>query len=202
MPTGDTALFMDFGSWPVWAGALLIFLARVADVSLGTLRISFISRGEKNLAPLIGFVEMLIWLFAIGQIVQNLTNLAYYFAYAGGFATGIFVGLRIEERIALGQRMIRTITEEDTGALLSALRSAGFGVTSVQAAGGFGDVRVIFSIVKRAEVAQYMELIEAHHPDAFTSVEEVRFVRQGHFRAAPGGPSGLPGGTIFGLWRK
>jgi uncharacterized protein YebE (UPF0316 family) len=194
-------LFIDFGTWPVWAGAALIFFARVADVSLGTLRISFISRGEKNLAPLIGFVEMLIWLLAISQLVQNLTNVAYYLAYAGGFATGVFAGLRIEERLALGRRMIRTITEEDTGSLVAALRAAEFGVTSVRGAGGSGDVNVIFSVVKRSDVSQYMDIVEAHHPEAFTSIEEVRAVHQGVFRPSRS-PFSTAGRAVFPLWRK
>ena len=190
---------MDFGAWPLWAGAALIFLARVADVSLGTLRISFISRGEKRLAPVIGFFEMLIWLFAISQLVQNLTNPAYYLAYAGGFATGVFAGLQLEERIALGRRMIRTVTEHDTTDLLAALRAAGFGVTSVRGAGGSGDVSVIFSVVKRADVEQYMSIVEAHHPEAFTSIEEVRSVHQGVIRASR---SPFGGRAVFPIWRK
>jgi len=192
---------IDFGAWPVWAGAALIFLARVGDVTLGTLRISFISRGEKTLAPLIAFVEMLIWLFAISQLFQNLTNLAYYFAYAGGFATGVFVGLRIEDRIALGQRMIRTITEQDTAELQAALRAAGFGVTSVRGTGGSGDVSLVFSVVKRSEVAQYMDIVDARHPEAFISVEEVRSVHQGVFRPKRS-PFGAGAQAIFPLWRK
>ena len=180
---------------------MLIFLARVTDVTLGTLRIVFISRGEKNLAPVIGFVEMCIWLFAISQVVQNLNNVAYYLAYAGGFATGVFVGLRIESRIALGQRIIRTVTERDATELLSALRSAGFGVTSVRGAGGSGDVSVVFSVVKRAEVGQYMHVVDAHHPEAFVSVEEVRSVHQGVFRPSRS-PFGLAGRAVFPFLRK
>lgn len=191
---------LDFGAWPIWAGATLIFVARVSDVTLGTLRISFIARGEKTLAPLIGFVEMLIWLFAISQLVQNLTNIAYYMAYAGGFATGVFAGLRLEDRIALGERIVRTVSEEDTSELITALRSAGFGVTSVRGAGGSGDVNVIFSVVKRPEVRHYMEVLEAHLPTAFTSIEEVRTVHQGVFRTSPAFVSGRR--TVFPLWRK
>lgn len=172
----------EFGEWPVWAGALLIFSARVTDVTLGTLRIAFISRGEKSLAPIIAFFEMMIWLFAIGTLVQNLTNLAYYIAYAGGFATGVFTGLRIEDRIALGSRMIRTITQKDATELSDALRDAGWGVTSVRAAGHSGEVNLIFSVLKRADVGAYMALVEKHHPDAFSSIEEVRSIRRGVYR--------------------
>ena len=81
---------------------ILIFIARVCDVSIGTMRIIFISRGAKILAPLLGFFEILIWLVAIGKVMQNLDNIACYVAYAGGFATGNFVGIRIEEKLAMG----------------------------------------------------------------------------------------------------
>lgn len=191
----------DFGEWPVWAGALLIFSARVTDVTLGTLRISFISRGEKSLAPIVAFFEMLIWLFAISQIFQNVTNLAYYVAYAGGFATGVFTGLRLEDRIALGSRMIQTITQEDASELLRGLRDEGFGVTSLRAAGASGDVNVIFSVIKRVDVPRYMSIVRRHHPQAFASVEDVRSVQKGVL----GGrrpPLSFGGVGSFLLWKK
>jgi uncharacterized protein YebE (UPF0316 family) len=179
-------MIIDFGEWPLWAGALLIFSARVADVSLGTLRIAFISKGEKSLAPLIGFVEMLIWLVAISQIMQNLNNAAYYLAYAGGFSTGIFCGLRLEERIALGSRFVRTVTGLDVHDLIDALRAAGFGVTAVGAEGHSGQVKILFSVVKRPDVPHYMAIVAKHHPEAFSTVEEVRSVERGVFRAGTG----------------
>ena len=175
-------MILQFGDWSIWAGAALIFLARVIDVTLGTLRISFISKGEKAVAPLIGFFEILIWLFAISQVIQNMNNVVYYFAYAGGFAGGVFTGLQIEDRMALGSRMIRTITREDARGLLDALRSAGYGVTSLRAQGASGDVDIIFSVVQRSEIEQYMALVEEHNPRAFSSIEDVRTVRQGVFR--------------------
>jgi uncharacterized protein YebE (UPF0316 family) len=191
----------DFAQWPVWAGALLIFFARIADVSLGTIRIAFISRGEKNLAPLIGFVEMSIWLFAISQIVQNLNNFAYYMAYAGGFAMGVFTGLRIEDRLALGSRMIRTVSRKDASGLLDALRGAGFGVTSVSAAGGSGDVHLFFSVMKRSEVRHYLSIVDQHHPDAFSSIEEVRSVERGVFRVSKP-PLSFGGLRSLLLWKR
>ncbi len=192
---------LEFGDWPVWAGALLIFFARVTDVSLGTLRIAFISRGEKTLAPIIGFFEMLIWLLAIGAIVRDLTNLAYYIAYAGGFATGVFTGLRIEDRIALGSRMIRTITGEDATGLTAALRAHGWGVTAVRAAGASGEVNLIFSVIKRADVPQYMQMVRTHHPEAFSSIEDVRSVEKGVLRPRKP-PLGFGGRGSFLLWKR
>jgi uncharacterized protein YebE (UPF0316 family) len=76
---------------------LMIFFARVCDVSLGTVRIIFISKGIRYLAPFVGFFEILIWLLAISQIIQNLTNRYYYIFYAGGFACGTFAGIIIDE---------------------------------------------------------------------------------------------------------
>jgi uncharacterized protein YebE (UPF0316 family) len=194
-------LAFDIGEWPLWAGALLIFFARVTDVTLGTLRISFISRGEKSLAPIVAYFEMMVWLFAISQIFQNLTNVAYYVAYAGGFAMGVFTGLRVEDRIALGSRMIRTITQEDASELTRSLRNEGFGVTSLRAAGASGDVNVIFSVIKRADVPRYMYIIRQHHPEAFASVEDVRSVQRGVVGVRRP-PLSFGGAGSFLLWKK
>jgi len=101
---------------------ILIFFARVGDVSLGTIRIIFISKGIKYLAPLIGFFEILIWLVAISQIMQNLTNIYYYIFYAGGFATGNLVGIIIEEKLSIGTVAIRIITRKDAEELTNALK--------------------------------------------------------------------------------
>lgn len=171
------------GEWPIWVGATLIFLARVCDVTMGTLRISFISKGEKTIAPLFAFLEMSIWLFAITQIVQNLTNVAYYLAFAGGFGTGVFTGMLVEERLAIGSRVIRVITRKNADELIEALRAAGFGVTSVDAVGNSGSVHLLFSVVKRVHIPQYVDLVHQHNPNAFYSIEDIRFVNQGIFRS-------------------
>ena len=71
---------------------VMVFFARVADVTLGTMRIIFISRGKRNLAPLLGFVEVFIWITIVSQIVSNAHNLLAYLAYAAGFATGSLPG--------------------------------------------------------------------------------------------------------------
>ena len=160
---------------------LLIFIARVADVSLGTVRVIFIARGLKYLAPIVGFFEIIIWLLAIGQIMQNLSNPLCYIAYAGGFATGNYVGIWIAEKLSLGVVLIRVITSKDASELLEYLKSAKYGVTSVDAQGSAGKVQVVFTIVPRREVTGVVNLIKQFNPKAFYTIEEVGFVEEGIF---------------------
>jgi uncharacterized protein YebE (UPF0316 family) len=160
---------------------LLIFIARVADVSLGTVRVIFIARGMKYLAPIVGFFEILIWLLAIGQIMQNLSSPLCYIAYASGFAMGNYVGIWIAEKLSLGVVLIRVITNKDALELLEYLRSADYGVTSVDAHGSEGKVQVVFTIVPRREVAGVVNLIKQFNPKAFYTIEEVGFVEEGIF---------------------
>lgn len=159
----------------------LIFLARICDVTLGTVRLIFVSRGFKYLAPVAGFFEVLIWILAIGQIMQNLSNWICYLAYAGGFATGNYVGMRVAEKLSLGIVLIRIITQRGAHALLDRLRKSDYGVTSLDGEGAAGPVQVIFTIVPRREVGAVVELVKAYNPKAFYSIEEVGFVEKGVF---------------------
>lgn len=160
---------------------LLIVLARIGDVSLGTIRIITISRGYKSIAPLLGFFEVLIWLLAIRQIMQNLTNIFYYIVYSGGFAAGTFVGMYIEEKLAMGILSIRIITRKDVSELINLLKSANYGVTSVDAQGATGPVHVIYTIVKRGDGQKVVGIINKFNPKAFYLVEDVRSAREGIF---------------------
>lgn len=160
---------------------LLIFLARICDVTIGTIRIIFVSRGAKILAPLLGFFEVLIWLIAIGKVMQNLDNWLCYVAYAGGFGAGNFVGIHIEERIAIGTLIIRIITRKDAFELINALNTVGYGVTSIPAHGKSGEVHVVYTIIKRSDLEDVTGIIKKFNPKAFYSIEDVRFVKEGIF---------------------
>lgn len=159
----------------------LIFLARVADVTLGTVRVIFITREMKFMAPLVGFVEILIWLMAIGQIMRNLSSPICYVAYAAGFATGNFVGISIAERLSLGVVMIRVVTAQDALPLVERLKAQNYGVTSIDGHGTSGQVKVVFTVVPRREVPSVVSLIKRFSPEAFYSIEEVNFVEKGIF---------------------
>lgn len=166
----------------IWAVTpLLIFFARVCDVTIGTIRIISLSRGRRFLAPILGFFEVLIWLMAIREIFENTHHVAAFIAYAAGFAAGNFIGLMIEDKIALGHLAVRVITPEDSTDLIRALREAQFGVTSVAAQGQSGAVQLIFMIIERREYERVMEMIGNRHPRAFVSVSDVRSASEGVF---------------------
>jgi uncharacterized protein YebE (UPF0316 family) len=173
--------FMDSDLFRWVVLPLLIVLARVIDVSIGTIRIVFVSRGHKIIAPILGFFEVLIWLLAIGQIMRNLSNFMCYIAYGTGFALGTYMGLLIEEKLALGVLLVRIITQKDAGNLLEALRQANYGVTSVPAFGTSGKVDVIFTVIKRSAVDNVLKIINRFNPRAFYSIENVKEVREGIF---------------------
>ena len=160
---------------------LLIFCARIMDVSIGTIRIMLIARGRKLLVPLLGFFEVLIWLLAVRQILNNLDNIATYIGFAGGFATGNYIGMIIEEKLAMGSLVIRVITSKDSSELLRHLNQAGYGVTCVDAQGATGKVNIIFTIVNRRDYLKVIHIINRFNPKAFYSVEDVRSVCEGVF---------------------
>ncbi|MBR8537430.1 DUF2179 domain-containing protein [Carboxylicivirga sediminis] len=161
---------------------LLIFLSRVADVTIGTLRIVFISKGLKLLAPILGFFEILIWLLAMSKVFQNLDNWLYFIAYAGGFAMGNFVGLKIEERLALGYVNIRITTQKPGTELIQNLSDAGYGVTYMNAYGSKGHVNIIYCVLKRKDITEVTQIIKKFNPKAFYTVEDIRLANSGVFR--------------------
>jgi uncharacterized protein YebE (UPF0316 family) len=167
----------DYYNWVLFP--LLIFFARVCDVSLGTLRSVLAAKGYKTIVPFIGFFEVLIWLAAIGQIFQNLNNnLLFYFAWASGYATGSYVGLLLEEKLALGIQVVRIITNQSCEHLMAALNQGGYGLTVVDAQGARGPVKILFSTVRRKNVKKVIELINKYNPNSFYSIEDVKTATQ------------------------
>ncbi|MGE5279485.1 MAG: DUF2179 domain-containing protein [Deltaproteobacteria bacterium] len=166
------------GIFPLYVLPLLIFLARVTDVSMDTMRIIFIARGRKAIAPVLGFIQVLIWLMAIRQIFLNLSNPVCYVAYAAGFATGTWVGILLEEKLAIGVQVVRIITRKDATELLEFLSSRGYGVTHVDGHGATGHVSIIYTIVRRQEVRRLIEAVTRFNPRAFYTVEDIRSMNE------------------------
>jgi len=193
---------MSSGEVPlhIWIGLpLLVFVARVIDVTLGTLRIIFIARGKKYLAPLLGFVEVFIWIAVVAQIVRGVNDLVTYLAYAAGFAAGNYIGIYIEDRLALGAQVIRIIIPVGAEQLISHLHEAGYGVTQVDGQGSHGQVKLIYTVVKRKDIPIVLEIIHQTHPHAFLSIEDVRSTQEGIF---PARLTATREGTFFGRKSK
>ena len=155
---------------------IMIFFMRIIDVSIGTIRIIYVSRGNKFVAPVLGFFEVLVWVIAITNIMQHLSNWLAYIAWAAGFASGNFIGMLIEEKLAVGVSLIRVITKKELGGLSQALSDEGFGTTSIDAHGSEDDVNMIYIIVKRKENQKAINLIKQFNPNAFYTIEDIRYV--------------------------
>ncbi|MDA3942327.1 MAG: DUF2179 domain-containing protein [Bacteroidetes bacterium] len=173
---------VDVYNWVVLP--LIIAVARIMDVTVGTIRLIFVSRGYKYLAPSLGFIEVIIWLLAIGQIMQQLDNFMSYIGYGVGFAMGNYIGIILVEKMTIGTVVIRIIPKKDTSELVSHLREAGYGVTSVDATGKSGAVNMLFSIIKRKDLRDALRIINTHNPHAFYTIEEVQRVNEGYFKVS------------------
>jgi len=164
-------------------GALLIFVLRIGDMSLDTIRVLFVVRGRKGLAWVLGFFQALIFVVAISSVLSNLNNLFNVLGYAAGFATGNVVGMLIEERMALGHIHLTIYSSTRGAAVAEALRKDGFGVTEVAGRGKDGTVSVLHCSVLRKKVDAVETIVLEEDPSAFITTSDVRQVRRGFWRA-------------------
>jgi uncharacterized protein YebE (UPF0316 family) len=185
----------DIFAWMVLP--LLIFLARICDVSLDTLRLIFVAKGIRKVAPILGFFEVIIWLLAVSQIMKHLDNVICYIAYGVGFAMGNYIGMILEEKISIGSVIIRVFPRSDSGNLVNTLRAQNYGITVVDAEGSHGKVKIIFSVVKRENITGFISIINEYNPQAFYTVEDVRSVNEGVFRH-----DRKPFSVTFGLLKR
>ena len=169
----------DYYSWILLP--IIIFFSRVGDVTLGTLRHVLTSRGHKNISPILGFFEVLIWIIVVSQVMKQANNFACYIAWASGFAMGNYVGLLIEERIALGLQIIRIISHEDCSEMIAQLQKENHGITVIDAQGAKGPVKVILTVAKRTNIEQIIHIVVKYNPEAFYSIEDIRDVNKGVF---------------------
>ncbi len=151
-------------------------MARVVDVSLDTIRVIMVAKGYRNLAPFIGFCQVLIWIITITRILTHLGVWTTYVGYAGGFALGTYVGMKIEGKLALGYEMIRVITGADASELINELTDRGYHITFVEGMGKDGKVGILFIVDRRRVIKEIIGTIRQMNPHAFYSIEDVRFV--------------------------
>jgi uncharacterized protein YebE (UPF0316 family) len=160
-------------------GALLIFGCRIVDVSCDTLRVLFAIRGKRGVAAALGFVQALVWIFAVGNAVKHLDSPLHILGYAGGYATGTFVGITIERMLAYGLAQLRIVSAHGGVEIAEALRDCGFGVTEFAGFGRQGSVEVVSTIVQRSHVAEVMRIVDRYDASAFVTTEEPQILRGG-----------------------
>ena len=153
---------------------LAIMCSRVVDVSIGTVRMIMVIRGRRYTAAVLGFFEVTVWLLAITGIIAHVDSVLSYLAYGIGFATGNIVGLYIEQKMAVGQQLVRFISSEEGENISRVLRSQGFGVTEFSGSGREGPVLLGFVITARKKVSELMNIIISVDPKAVVTIEDVR----------------------------
>ena len=153
---------------------LLIFLARICDVSINTIRIIYMLGGRRFTATLLGFFEAFIWLLVIREIFKHLDNWLCYVAYPAGFACGIFVGMIIEEKIAYGKVIVRIITRKDVSQLIQYLNLQHFRFTKVNAEGPDGNETLVFTVLERERLDDLLNKLKELIPTAFYTIEKVK----------------------------
>ena len=171
---------------------IFIFIGRICDVTLGTLRIIFVSKGKKGIAPFIGFFEVFIWIVIISQILARANDLVAYLSYAGGYATGTYVGMLIESKLAFGVLLYRVYTNENGSLLVAKLNQSGFGATLMHGSGSIGKVDVIETVIDRKQMKKIESVIRNFDDHAFYVTEDVRTAQNGIFPKTA---------SIFQRWR-
>jgi uncharacterized protein YebE (UPF0316 family) len=145
------------------------------------MRIVFVSKGKKNIAPFLGFFELLIWIIVINEVFKTADSIVCYFAYAGGYAAGNFIGMNIEERLAIGTQLIKVFSSNDVSPLQKLLNEAGFGTTVVEGDGSAGKVKILYTVINRKTSTQARKILMEFDPNIFYVIEDVRLVKSGIF---------------------
>jgi uncharacterized protein YebE (UPF0316 family) len=167
----------------IWA-FLLIFILRIVNVTLSTIRMLIMMRGKKVLSASIGFFEVLVYVLAIGPVINNLSNVWNLLGYCLGFAVGTLAGMGLEGWMALGYASVRIVSKEKGYAVAQAIREGGYGATVERGHGRDGAVDVVIATVRRKEVGSLCALADQIDPSAFVTVEETRTIRRGTMRIA------------------
>lgn len=160
--------------------AFLIFICRVIDQAMGTLRVLYAVGGKKYTAGIIGAVEVSIYVWAISAVVSNIGNIMNFLAYGLGFGTGTVLGVVLERKIAPGNLRISVVTKHLVGPMAVRLRAMGFGATESTGAGKDGQVNIITSVILRRQLPLYLETVHEIDESAFVTSDQIYEVRNGY----------------------
>ena len=166
----------------VLMGAILIFFLRVIGVAISTIRVLVMMRGKKVAAFVAGFFEVLTYVIAIGEVVNNLDNVWNVLGYCLGFSVGTVAGMLLDERTASGFANVRIISRYKAQSIIDEIHKAGHGATVGWGHGRGGTVGMIVAVVRRKEVDRICTIAESIDPNAFITIEDTRAIRRGHIQ--------------------
>lgn len=166
--------------------ALLIFVLRIINSALGTIRVIVTIHQHRWLASVLAFIEALVFAIVIANVVKDLANFLNLMAYCGGFALGNYLGMVIEQRYITSYMTATIIVQEKGREIALALRNHGYGVTETLGEGREGMVMMLRSVLLQRDVPNMLKIVRQVHPQAFVSVEEARAIHKGWIRAARG----------------
>ncbi|HKM06414.1 MAG TPA: DUF5698 domain-containing protein [Sphaerochaeta sp.] len=155
--------------------ALLIFTARVCDVSLGTLRHAMIIRSKRAIAFCVAFFEGLIWVFAVSKVMANVTEPLTAFAFALGFASGTFVGITMESFLKIGEQVVKVFSVKGKE-VATILRGEGYRVTEFTGQGRDSEVVLLFVQVRRREAKKVIKRARDLDKQCFLVIEDIKHV--------------------------
>lgn len=162
--------------------AVFIFFARITDVSMGTLRIILLVKGQRKIAAMLGFFEVMIYLIVLGKVVGNINKPLLIIAYCLGYASGNYVGSKLEEKLSIGRLLVQIIVKEIKCGIVDALRNAGFGVTIFEGEGMDGNSYMLNVITERKKISELKEIINKLDCGAFLTTMDVRSSLGGYFQ--------------------
>ena len=158
----------------IFLTGLLIFFARIFDVSLGTLRTISIVHGRTWMSFWLGFFEIIIWLTVISTVIHKIKEVPLLgFFYAIGFAFGNLVGIKIEKKLAMGHIILRVISREKYQEMAEKIRRSGYAVTTFQGEGRSGPVIELYVVCRRRDLVKILDIVRTTEPDAFYITEQV-----------------------------
>lgn len=165
----------------VLIGGFVIFLLRLIDMTLDTLRLLFVVRGKRVIVWVLGVITNTIYIVAISNVLTGKQHPFTILCYAVGYATGNILGMRIEERLAIGYREINVISKSKAGEIAAALRDLGYGVTEMVGQGKDGYVGIVKTNVKRRQTAEVRKVIEEIDKNAFITQDDFIPVNAGGY---------------------
>lgn len=166
----------------IFVQALFVFFARILDVSIGTLRTILLVKGYRKIAAVLGFFEVMIYLIVLGKVVGNINQPVLIIAYCLGYASGNFIGSKIEEKISIGRLAAQVILKDLNMSLVDRLREAGFGVTIIEGEGKEGRSYLLHVITERKHARNLFDIIDDCDCAAFVTTTDIRSSYGGYFQ--------------------